>query len=149
MTSQQLPHLNSFQHRLWNLTSNVSSKHRLNQRWMRHKAWAIFFLSFFLGPRLQHMEVPRLGVELELQLQAFVIAIATWHPSCIWDLCCSSRPCPILNPLSRARDWTRILMDTGCVLNPLSLNGNSQYESSWGKLPSSFEPCETQQIMCF
>ena len=27
-----------------------------------------FFLFFFLGPHLQHMEIPRLGTESELQL---------------------------------------------------------------------------------
>ena len=31
----------------------------------------------FLGPLLQHMEVPRLGVKLELQLPAFATAAAT------------------------------------------------------------------------
>ena len=57
----------------------------------------IFFLkylmSFFFfpkGPYLEHMEVPRLGVESELQLQAY-------------------------DPLSRARDWTLVLMDTSQV----------------------------------
>ena len=34
----------------------------------------IFF--FFLGPQPKHMEVPRLGVELELQLLAYAIARA-------------------------------------------------------------------------
>ena len=29
----------------------------------------------------QHMEVPRLGVELELQLLAYTTATATWDPS--------------------------------------------------------------------
>lgn len=41
---------------------------------------------FFLGPQLRHMEVPRLGVELDLHLLAFVIAIATQYPSCVCDL---------------------------------------------------------------
>ena len=34
-----------------------------------------FFLCF-LGPHLQHMEVPRLGVELELQLPGYATATA-------------------------------------------------------------------------
>ena len=38
----------------------------------------------FLGPHLQHTEVPRLGVKLELQLLAY--ATATWDPSHIYDL---------------------------------------------------------------
>ena len=39
-----------------------------------------FFLSFFLQLHLQHMEVPRLGVELELQLPAFATATAIPDP---------------------------------------------------------------------
>ena len=35
----------------------------------------------FLGPHLQCMEVPRLGVELELQLLAYTTATATWDLS--------------------------------------------------------------------
>ena len=34
-------------------------------------------LLFFFGPQLPHMEVPRLGVEWELQLPAYTIATAT------------------------------------------------------------------------
>ena len=37
-----------------------------------------FFSFVFLGPHLQHMEVPRLGVELELQLLAYTTATGTW-----------------------------------------------------------------------
>ena len=37
----------------------------------------LFFSLFFLGPHLQHMEVPRLGLELELQLPAYTTATAT------------------------------------------------------------------------
>ena len=40
-----------------------------------------FFFSFLLGPHWWHMEVPRLGVESELQLPAY--ATATRDPSCI------------------------------------------------------------------
>ena len=43
------------------------------------------------------MEVPRLGVELELQLPAFTTATATQDPSRICDLYHSSRQCRILN----------------------------------------------------
>ena len=41
---------------------------------------------FFLGLHLQHMEVPRLGVESELQLQAYATATATPDPSRTCDL---------------------------------------------------------------
>ena len=50
------------------------------------------------------MEVPRLGVESELQLPAYTTAIATQDSSCVCDLHHSSRPRQILNPLSEARD---------------------------------------------
>ena len=83
-----------------------------------------FFLSFFLflGPHLQHMEVPRLGFESKLQLPACATATATARqdPSHI----CNLRQ--VLNPLSKARDQTRILMDTSQALNLLSHTGNSR-----------------------
>ena len=52
-------------------------------------------------------------------------ATVMWDPSHIWDLHHSLRQCRILNPLSKARDWTRILIDTSRILKPLSHNGNS------------------------
>ena len=58
----------------------------------------------FLRPHLWHMEVPRLGTELELQLQAYATATAIPDLSCVWDLYHSLRQCRILNPLSKARD---------------------------------------------
>ena len=50
------------------------------------------FVFVFLGPHLQHMEVPRLRVELELQRPAYLTATATPDPSCILDLLRSSQP---------------------------------------------------------
>ena len=72
--------------------------------------------SFFglLGPHPQHMEVPRLGTESELQLQ-----------SCHSHSNSGSEPCPqpapllpatwILNPLKEARDRTCVLTGTSWV----------------------------------
>ena len=40
----------------------------------------VFFI-FVLGPYPRHMEVPRLGIELELQLPAYTTATATWDPA--------------------------------------------------------------------
>ena len=40
----------------------------------------IFFFFSFLGLHPQHMEVPTLGVESELQLPAYVTATATRDP---------------------------------------------------------------------
>ena len=69
----------------------------------------------FLGLHPQHMKVPRLGVESELQLPAYTTATATQDPSLVFDLYHSSRQRQILNPLSEARDRTRVLMDTSQV----------------------------------
>ena len=66
----------------------------------------------FLGPHLEHMEVPRLGVQSELQLLAYTTAAATPDPSCICDLHRSLGPCRIFNPLSEARDGTPLLTHT-------------------------------------
>ena len=56
------------------------------------------------------------NLELELQLLAYTTATATWDPSHICDLHCSSWQHRILNPLSKSRDQTRILMDTSWAL---------------------------------
>ena len=58
------------------------------------------------------MDVPFIGVKLELPLLAFAIATATLDISHICDLRHSSQQCWIHNPLSKARDWTPVLMDT-------------------------------------
>ena len=83
-----------------------------------------FFLPFFLyflEPSLGHMELPRLGVKLELkllelQLPDTATATAMKDPSWVCKLQHSSRRAWILNPLSKARDQTRILMDPSQVL---------------------------------
>ena len=74
----------------------------------------IYFF-FFLGPQWQHMEVPRLGVQSELQRPAYARAIATRGLSLISDLYHSSPQHQILNPLSDARDQTCLLMDASRV----------------------------------
>ena len=42
------------------------------------RVWGVFLFFCFLGPYVQHMEVPRLGVKSELQLLAYATAIVTW-----------------------------------------------------------------------
>ena len=74
--------------------------------------FCFLFVFSFLWPHLWHMEVPRLGVELEQQLPAYSTATATQEPSCICDLHCSLRQCWILNPLNKARDRACILIGT-------------------------------------
>ena len=61
------------------------------------------------------MEVSRLGIELELQLLTYTIATATPDLSRICDLHHGSQQRWILNPLSEARDQTRVLMDSSRV----------------------------------
>ena len=56
------------------------------------------------------MEVPRLGVQLELQLPAYTTATAMPDPSLVCDLRYSSQQLRIPNPLGEARDQTHNLM---------------------------------------
>ena len=63
-----------------------------------------FPLLFFLRLHLQHMEVPGLGVESELQLPAHATATATPSWSRIGRLRHSFRQGHILDPLIEARD---------------------------------------------
>ena len=65
--------------------------------------WFLFSFVCFLGP---HMEVPRLGVQSELQLPATATATATQEPSCVCDLHHSLWQHRILKPLSQAKDQT-------------------------------------------
>ena len=64
----------------------------------------LFFLFCFLGLHMQHIEVPRLGVESELQLLVYTTARTTRDLSHICNLCHSLQQCLILNILSEARD---------------------------------------------
>ena len=64
----------------------------------------LFFFNFcFLGPHLWHTEVPRLGVESQLQLLAYTTAIATPDPSLVFNLHQGSQQRQIPNPLRKAR----------------------------------------------
>ena len=78
--------------------SSLHSHHHPMQQAMK------FFIYFYiLWLQLWHMEVPRLGVESEPKLPAYVTATATPDLSHICDLYHTSQQCPILNPMSRAR----------------------------------------------
>ena len=63
------------------------------------------------------MEVPRLGVESELwpPAAAYATARAMWYPSSVFDLHRSSQQPWIPNPLSEAKDQTRILVETSQI----------------------------------
>ena len=62
------------------------------------------------------MEGPRLGVQSELQLSAYTTATAILDSSRVCELHHSSWQPWILNPLSKARDGTHVLMVTSKVL---------------------------------
>ena len=71
----------------------------------------LLLLFCFLGPRLRYMEVPRLGVDLELQLPVYATATAMPDPSHVCDLQHSSWQCQsLINPLSDARNQTHNLI---------------------------------------
>ena len=79
---------------------------------------AVSNLPFFFFLRAIYVAYGRsmLGVKSELQLQAYATAMATPDLSHIYKLCCHLQQHQILNPLSEARDWTHILMDTMCSI---------------------------------
>ena len=61
------------------------------------------------------MEVPRLGVELELELPAYTTATAMQDLSHICDLHHRSQQHRILEPLMEVRDGTYNLMDASQI----------------------------------
>ena len=73
------------------------------------------------------MEVPRLGIELELQLLAYATATAMPDPCHICYLHHGLWECWILNQLTEVRDQTGIFMDTSQVLNQLSQMGTPYF----------------------
>ena len=60
------------------------------------KTCGFFCLFVFLGMHLQHTEVPRLGVKLELQLLTYTTATVMPDLSLVCDLRHSSWQCQIL-----------------------------------------------------
>ena len=74
----------------WVLLYTEKTANLMKRRFLCFGFFFFVFLSFFLGPYPWYMEVPRLGVQLELQLPAYTTA----HGSAI------------LNPLSKAGDQT-------------------------------------------
>ena len=86
-------------HNLWVMTgtppSSIFEAHHLNL--------CLFVCLSFLGLHPRHMEVPRLGVQLELQPPAYTKATAMPDPSCLWDLHHSSLQRWIPNHWARPR----------------------------------------------
>ena len=69
----------------------------------RNKKFISLFIFCFFGggPHLQHMEVPRLGVELEPQLLAYTTVTALWAPNHVCDLHHGSWQCQSLTHWAR------------------------------------------------
>ena len=90
---------------------------------LQHLLFVYFYLFIYLfiylfstlWLYLQHMELPRLGVELELQLLAYATVTAMQNLRYVCNLCHRSWQCQTLNPLSEARDQTHIFMNTSWV----------------------------------
>jgi len=95
------------------------------------KKWIIPFFFSLLGLYLQHMEVPRLGVQSELQLPAYTTATATPEQSPVCDLDHSSRQLQILKPMSEIRAQTQDLMDTIQVRCCWTSTGTPKMGHSW------------------
>ena len=88
---------------------------------------AHFFIFAFLGPHLRHMEVPRLRVELQLQLLAYTTATATWDLSCVYDIHHTSGQCWIPDPWSKARDRSCVFTDTSWICFCCTTMGTPRY----------------------
>ena len=86
----------------------------------------MFFFFPFSGLHLYQMEIPRPGVESQLQMPAYTTAVAMQDWRLAFNRRHSSQQHQILNPLSKARNQIHILLGISGVHNPLSQNGNSQ-----------------------
>ena len=117
--------------KMWNVIIDHQRKYLTGSAKEINYRMIFFFLPGMWGDLFSAapmaLEVPRLGVESELQLLSYSTTTATPDLRCLSNLCCSSLQCWILNPLSKARDHTHILKDTSQVLNPLSYNGNTSF----------------------
>ena len=85
-----------------------------------------FCLSVFLGPHPQHAEVPRPGAQSELQPPGYTTATATPDPSRVRDPHPSSQQCPVVNPLSEARDRTHSPTVPSRIRQPPGHDWNSE-----------------------
>ena len=120
---------------LWSLHPGRDSRTLLRET---AEFFSFFFFSFFafcfLGPHSRHMEVPRLGVESELQPPAYTTATTRPDLSCVWDLHHSWGEHWILHPLTKIRDRTHILVDTSQVHFCWAMMGSPTVISFKGKI---------------
>ena len=97
---------------------------------LHKKLWILFIYCLFvcfLGPHLWHIEVPKLRIELELQLPAYTTATATLDLSCVCELHHSSWQRQIPNSSSKVRDWTHILMILLGFINCWATKGTLEF----------------------
>ena len=96
--------------------------------------WLCLFV-YLLGPHLWHMEVPRLAVKSELQLQACSTATAMWDPSQIWKLHHSLQHCRILILLiSILTDILPVSYTIEPKLECLTVHSSVQSNTKWAQL---------------
>ena len=82
------------------------------------------FCFVFLGPHPWHMDIPRLGVESELQLLAYATARAMADLSHICNPHHCLQPCWIFLSTEQGQGLNLHPVYTGWILNPLIHNGN-------------------------
>ena len=105
-----------------------------------------FFLFFFfliLGLHPWHIGVPKLGVQSELKLPAYTTATASQSNPDLSQICNlhhSSRQHQILNPLSKARDQTCVLIYASQIRFCLATTRTPKNVISYLILPSNFPP---------
>ena len=79
------------------------------------QVYLFIYLLLFRPTPARHVDVPRLGVTSDLQLSAYATATAMLDSRCVCNPHHSSWQSWIPDPLSEARDWTHILMDSGWI----------------------------------
>ena len=92
--------------------NNTPTPKKYSEKLRIHKVPPLFFQG--LHPR--HMEVPKLGVQSELQLLAYTTATATSDMSRVCHPHHSSQQHQILSPLSKARNRTHNLIVPSQIL---------------------------------
>ena len=97
---------------IWEFHYHLSSS---SLRMVSLVALFFIFIFCFLGLHPWHMEVPKLGVEWELQLLAYTTVTATQDSSHVCNLHHSSPQSQIPNSLGKARDRTCILKNTSWI----------------------------------
>ena len=89
------------------------------------------FFSVFSGPHPQQIEVPRLGVQSELHLPAYITATAMPDLNHIYNLHHSSRQHWILNPLTergQGLNGTCVLMDVSWIHFCWAMTGSQKQQ---------------------